>query len=115
MGWVYKENIIAIGWDDLADLKTYTTETLAEDLGVENLDNSNQIWNIENFRDASIGDVVIANKGKSKALGIGVITGEYEYKPERKENKHIRKVKWLINQLVDLKRPFSGLTPLHQL
>ena len=100
----YKENIIAIGWDDLTDLKTYTTETLAEDLGVEDSDNSNQIWNIENFRDASIGDVVIANKGKSKALGIGVITGEYEFKPDRKENKHIRKVKWLINQLVDFEK-----------
>ncbi|MFC5284137.1 AAA family ATPase [Pedobacter alpinus] len=100
----YKESIIAIGWDDLTDLKTYTTETLAEDLGVEDSDNSNQIWNIENFRDASIGDVVIANKGKSKALGIGVITGEYEFKPERKENKHIRKVKWLINQLVDFEK-----------
>jgi len=100
----YKENIIAIGWDDLTDLKTYTTESLAEDLGVEDSDNSNQIWNIENFRDASIGDVVIANKGKSKALGIGVITGEYEFKPERKENKHIRKVKWLINQLVDFEK-----------
>lgn len=100
----YKESIIAIGWDDLTDLKSYTTETLAEDLGVEDSDNSNQIWNIENFRDASIGDVVIANKGKSKALGIGVITGEYEYKPERKENKHIRKVKWLINQLVDFEK-----------
>lgn len=100
----YKESIIAIGWDDLTDLKTYTTETLAEDLGVEDSDNSNQIWNIENFRDASIGDVVIANKGKSKALGIGVITGEYEFKPERNENKHIRKVKWLINQLVDFEK-----------
>lgn len=100
----YKDSIIAISWDDLTDLKTYTTETLAEDLGVEDSDNSNQIWNIENFRDASIGDVVIANKGKSKALGIGVITGEYEFKPERKENKHIRKVKWLINQLVDFEK-----------
>ena len=100
----YKESIIAIGWDDLTDLKTYTTETLAEDLGIEDSDNSNQIWNIENFRDASIGDVVIANKGKSKALGIGVITGEYEFKSERKENKHIRKVKWLINQLVDFEK-----------
>jgi 5-methylcytosine-specific restriction protein B len=100
----YKENIISIGWDDLLDLKTYTTETLAENLGVENPNNSNKIWNIENFRDASIGDIVIANKGKSKALGIGVITGEYEYKPERNKYKHTRKVKWLINQLVDFEK-----------
>jgi 5-methylcytosine-specific restriction protein B len=100
----HKDSIIAIGWDKLTDLKTYTTETLAEDLGIEDSDNSNQIWNIENFRDASIGDVVIANKGKSKALGIGVITGEYEFRPERKEYKHIRKVKWLINHLVDFEK-----------
>jgi len=100
----YKESIIAIGWDSLTDLNNYSTETLAEDLGVEDADNSNQIWNIENFRDASIGDVVIANKGKSKSLGIGIITGEYEYEPKRQEYKHIRKVNWLINDLVDFEK-----------
>lgn len=100
----YKESIIAIGWDQLTDLKEYTTETLAEDLGVDDSSNSNQIWNIENFRDASIGDVVIANKGKKKALGIGVITGEYEYQPERKEYKHTRKVRWLINSMVEFNK-----------
>ena len=81
----YKEGIIAIGWDSLSDLKNYTTESLAEELNVENTDNSNQIWNIENFRDASIGDVIIANKGKSKSLGIGVVTGKYKFEPNRKE------------------------------
>ena len=101
----YKESIIAIGWDNsTVDLNTYTTETLAEALGVEDTENSNQIWNIENFRDASIGDVVIANKGKSKALGVGIITGEYEFKPEREKYRHVRKVKWLINHLVDFEK-----------
>jgi len=100
----HKESIIAIGWDSLTDLNNYTTETLADALGVENANNSNQIWNIENFRDASIGDIVIANKGKSKSLGIGVITGEYEFKPKRQEYKHIRKVNWLINNLVDFEK-----------
>ena len=46
----------------------------------------------------------MANKGKSRALGIGVITGEYEYKPEREKNKHVRTVKWLINHLVDFEK-----------
>lgn len=101
----YKENIIAIGWDSkTVDLNTYTTESLAEALGVEDSEYSNQIGNLENFRDASIGDVIIANKGKSKALGIGIITGEYEYKPEREKYKHVRTVKWLINQLVDFEK-----------
>jgi|BioPla2DNA2_1021312.scaffolds.fasta_scaffold00342_1 5-methylcytosine-specific restriction protein B len=100
----YKESIIAIGWDDLKDLNSYTTETLAEELGVEDSTYSNQIGNLANFRDASIGDVIVANKGKSRALGIGVITGEYEYKPEREKNKHVRTVKWLINHPVDFEK-----------
>lgn len=100
----YKEGIISIGWDELTDLNKYSTDSLADALGVEDSDNSNQIWNIENFRDASIGDVVIANKGKSKSLGIGVITGEYEFKPTRNEYKHVRKVKWLINHLIDFEK-----------
>ena len=63
----YKESIIAIGWDDLKDLNSYTTETLAEELGVEDSNYSNQIWNLENFRDASI-EMYCTNKGKSRAL-----------------------------------------------
>ncbi|HPK04681.1 MAG TPA: AAA family ATPase [Bacteroidales bacterium] len=100
----YEENIIAIGWDNLADLRNYTTEALSEELGVANISASNQIFDIENFRDANIGDVIVANKGMRKALGIGVITGEYEFKPERKKYKHIRKVKWLINHLVEFEK-----------
>lgn len=96
----YEKGIMAIGWDELDDFNNYTTEELAEELQIENISNSNQIWNIENFRDASIGDVVIANKGKSKALGIGIITGEYFYDKTREVYKHTRKVNWLINQLV---------------
>ncbi len=97
----YQEGIIAIGWDEVGDLNTYTTETLAEALHVDDPNNSNQIWNIENFRDASIGDVVIANKGKSKALGIGIISGEYMFDATRQEFHHTRSVNWFINDLVD--------------
>jgi len=100
----YKQGIIAIGWDNLGNLNNYTTETLSEALNVDNPKESNQIWNIENFRDASIGDVVIANKGVRKALGIGVITGEYTFNNERAEYKHVRKIDWLINQLVDFEK-----------
>jgi len=101
----YKQGIIAIGWDNLGNLNDYTTETLAEALNVDDPTNSNKIWNIENFRDVSIGDVIIANKGRSKALGIGVITGEYIFDDKRVEYKHVRKINWLINQLVDLEKP----------
>jgi 5-methylcytosine-specific restriction protein B len=100
----YKEGIIAIGWDQLSSLDGYTLEKLQTELNVDNPANSNQIGNIENFRDASIGDVIIANKGKSRAIGVGVITGEYEFKKDREDFKHIRKVKWLINDQVDFEK-----------
>ena len=100
----YRKGIIAIGWDDLGDLNEYTTEKLAEALNVENPNNSNQIHNIENFRDASIGDIIVARNGRSKSLGIGVITGEYTFDNERTEYKHIRKVNWLINHPVDFEK-----------
>ncbi|KXS44100.1 MAG: ATPase [Methanolobus sp. T82-4] len=100
----YGLGIMAIGWKDIGDLNNYTTEELADALNVENSSNSNQIWNLENFRDASIGDVIIANKGRSKCLGIGVIEGEYFYDDNRSAYKHTRKVKWLINELIDFEK-----------
>jgi 5-methylcytosine-specific restriction protein B len=100
----YELGIMAIGWKDIGDLNNYTTEELADALNVENSSNSNQIWNLENFRDASIGDVIIANKGRSKCLGIGVIEGEYFYDDKRSDYKHTRKVKWIINELIDFEK-----------
>lgn len=100
----YELGIIAIGWDNLGDLNSYTTEELADALNIENSSDSNQIWNIENFRDASIGDIIIANKGRSKCLGIGAIEGEYVFDDKRTEYKHTRKVKWLINELIDFEK-----------
>jgi 5-methylcytosine-specific restriction protein B len=100
----YELGIMAIGWKDIGDLNNYTTEELADALNIENSSNSNQIWNLENFRDASIGDIIIANKGRSKCLGIGVIEGEYFYDDNRNAYKHTRKVKWLINELVDFEK-----------
>lgn len=96
----YKQGIIAIGWDNLRNLNDYTIETLSEVLSIENPENSNLIRNIEDFRDASIGDIIIATKGRGTSLGIGVITGEYIFDNERTKYKHIRKVNWLINHLV---------------
>ncbi len=97
----YRKGIIAIGWDDLHDLNSYTTEQLNEEFDVEDSSRSNQVFNIENFRDASIGDVVIANQGTYKAIGIGIITGEYTYSPDRTQFIHTRTVNWLINDIIE--------------
>ena len=100
----YKAGIMAVGWDELTNLNNYTTEEMGDVLGVEDINNSNQIGNLENFRDASIGDVIIANKGKSKAIGIGILTGEYYYDENRENYRHTRTVNWVINDLVEFEK-----------
>lgn len=90
-----KDGIMAIGWDELDDLTAYPTiEDISEALGVQS--NSNQSWNVDLFRNASIGDIVIAKKGKKNTLGIGLITGNYEYRRAREYYKHVRKIDWKI-------------------
>lgn len=100
----YRKGIIAIGWDNLGDLNGYTTEKLAEALNAENSNNSNEIHTNENFRDAGIGDIVVAKNGRSKSLGIGVITGEYTFDDKKTKYKHIRKVNWVINYPVNFEK-----------
>ncbi len=101
----YKEGIIAAGWDTLEDLNNYSSsEDLLEALNDTDAGSTNTLWNIENFRDAGIGDIVIANKGKKKAIGIGVIIGEYYYDEKRKYFKHCRKVDWITDKPVDFEK-----------
>ncbi len=105
----HREGIMAISWvkANLKDLNQYSsTEELAEALGVDDPESSNEVVNIENFRDASIGDIVIANRGKKEAIGIGVIEGAYEYRPERTNSPHVRKVNWLVNKPILVEKSF---------
>ena len=103
----YREGIMAISWEKAKDLNIYTsTEELAEALGIDDPERSNEVFNIENFRDASIGDIVVANRGKNEAVGIGVIEGAYEYHPEKGDFSHVRKVNWLVNKPIPVEKSF---------
>mgnify|MGYP006277160631 CR=1 FL=1 len=98
---MYNEGIMAIRWDDVSNLEKLTDEDICDILNIDEPDNSNTLWNLKNFRDASIGDIVIANKGKHRAVGIGIIRGKYEYHSNKNTFKHVRKVEWIINEEVD--------------
>jgi 5-methylcytosine-specific restriction protein B len=98
----YQAGIIAVGWEKIGDLTRFeNSDALATELGLNEVGKSNEVGNLENFRDAAINDIVIANRGKSKCLGIGVIKGEYQYDPSRTYFKHVRKVDWILNQPLD--------------
>ena len=74
-----------------------STRELADHLGVESPSNSNVLWNLESFRDAAVGDVLVANRGDREVVGIGVIAGPYEYHADRTEFWHVRKTRWIIS------------------
>lgn len=95
----YEGGIMAIGFDEgLGDLRKYGSRTeLGDALGLETPENSNDVWNMASFRDAAIGDIVVANRGRRTAVGIGVIEGEYEYHSDRGEFWHVRKTRWLVS------------------
>jgi hypothetical protein len=70
---------------------------------------ASMIWQFANR--LRVGDIVVANKGYKKVLGIGVITGGYiptrskeNTLPKDKRRQHIRKVEWIVNREVTLRK-----------
>lgn len=94
--WENQKNsgIIGISWKELGDLTGKTHQEVHQKL--------REIWshaianNSPQFRDfLSIkeGDIIIANKGKSKVLGIGKVVGPYKFQ-EDSEFPHTFPVDW---------------------
>ena len=61
-----------------------------------------KIQSLKHFRDANPGDIVVAAKGKSTILGIGVITGPYSYQKRKSDFPHLRKVDWVITRVLSI-------------
>ena len=92
--------IIAIGWDDLGDLRNYKTqEDIAKKMRVleDEPDSSKKNNSLSCFSFAKtmkVGDEVFAKIGALQIVGYGKIISEYEYDNTRAQYKHVRKVKW---------------------
>lgn len=111
--WKYSSGSQAVRWsEDLRgrvmaiDFSNYDTGSLDQYNSQMELDNhlgkienvSNETWNMILFKNASIGDVVFANRGRNAVVGIGVISGPYQYRGDVPYNRHFRTVDWLANQ-----------------
>jgi hypothetical protein len=85
----FRENgYIAIGWDDVGDMSGVSHDEFCrrrDDLIREKHDPNwkpgkvNQVWKFVNIQE---GDRVVANKGTTRLLGIGTVTGPYYYVPD---------------------------------
>lgn len=91
-------SITAIGWNELGDLsgKKFgeVHEIIREKFGSHIGSVSAQF---KNFLSIKKGDIIVANNGKSKIMGIGKVTGEYQYRPKEKYN-HVYPVEWFYTK-----------------
>ena len=93
-----REKIIAIGWDEVGDLREYTTrssihEKLREVSGWTNPSN-NSLACYQFAHEMRSGDHVIVKQGRALLLGHGVVESDYEFDDSRSESKHTRRVRW---------------------
>ena len=82
----------------------------------ENTKAPKMIWSFTN--EIKVGDIVVASRGVSKCLGIGIITSDYippsEVNPNYKM-RNLRKVDWIINEEIELKGKKFGQDTVHKL
>ena len=92
---------MAIGWDDLGDLRSYKTrQDIQKKLQTLHSDSSSQkhrslaCWQF--VHDIQPGDVAFAKQGFSQLLGYGIVQpGGYVHDASRSYFKNVRKVEWL--------------------
>ncbi len=77
---------IAIGWDELGDVSGLTRtqfEEWRDELLLEhpdwNKERLDQVWTFAHIEE---GDRIVANRGTRQVLGIGTVTGPYEFVPD---------------------------------
>ena len=103
-----EHGIAAVGWSNTGDLSSIKSNEDFKELrraskggGEDEIaGGARQAWRFAH--QVKVGDVIVANKGKSEILGIGTVTGEYRFVPED-EYPHQRDVEWhdVIRQQVD--------------
>ena len=104
----YKERIMALGWDNLGNLKNYhSQDEIAKELQKYDtqdsypMNNSKANWEFAN--EMNIGDIVYVKKRLEPILlGRGVVESDYIYDDTRNEYKSIRRVNWTHNAIYDV-------------
>jgi len=97
-----QDGVMGLGWDELGNLNDYTLkEDIAarlQELGDSDSSKANDATANFDFKESiSIGDIIIAKKGRSAYLGYGIVTSNYYYDESVTLYKHKRKVNWIKN------------------
>lgn len=95
-----QEGIMAVGWDELGDLREYASqEEILQRLSDDQEKPQNSLIVqakacYEFAFEMQAGDTVYAKKGRSSIIGKGTIAGGYEYDETRQCYRQVRKVTW---------------------
>ena len=97
-GEFQEKGIIAIGWDELGDLRKFQEkrdirERIIEVFGWPNPVNDTLAC-YQFVYELKPGDHVVVKTGKTVVLGYGVIESDYSYDPSRPTMRHVRQVRW---------------------
>ena len=95
-----RDGLIGIGWDDLGDLKDFSSQAeiesaiqKSEKTDQRPTNNARACWEFANV--VKEGDFIVAKDGRTKVVGVGRIKSGYIHEPARAEYQHLRKVDWL--------------------
>lgn len=93
-----RENIAAIGWDELTDLSAFPTynhvyEELRRIHGGNPTNDANACYQFAH--EVKPGDLIIAKQGRSVLLGYGEVVAPYRYDESRPEYRHVVEVRWV--------------------
>ena len=113
---------ICVGWDDVGDLAAYASQDefqkAFEDAYRSEYNNNQskltlkgrEVWML---RELEPGDVVVANRGVSRVVGLGtVVEPGYSWRPERADFRHTVAVRWddVTERTLDPPVPTWGTT-----
>lgn len=124
-GWEMcrERGCIALGWSKLKDYSRFSTEEeVLKALGGGPGDGKGAAKSILRF--ASViqpDDIVVANKGKSRVMGIGIIHSDYmpaggsKNPSQDPDLPHARLVDWIIDKPIDVGPDFFGIHTITEL
>ena len=90
---------MAIGWEALGDLSQYPDRTavaneITRAYKPKGVPTNDSLACYDFVRSVKCGDRVIVKRGRNEVVGFGIVTGEYEFHPERSSFRNVRKVRW---------------------
>lgn len=96
----YNSGIMAIGWGEIGDLKSFTSKDAMKEKMKEVIDSTlsyrnaaHATWQFAN--EMKVGDIIFVKKGRYQLVGRGVVTSDYEFNDERiDEYANYREVNW---------------------